>query len=394
MKLKNIRIEKGTTSRLCMDVEYNQTMTTLWFEVDNKFGKYLCDELADSFLCALLFFAMEHNENIEVVGVPASDILLFNLKNYFIPTISKNIKKYHQIDIICQGSNLQFDSKRYNGTGISRGIDSFYTLDEFTNKCPEDMKIDYLTFFNIGAHGEYDSNKAYPLYEKRMQSSKKFADNYGFKFLNVNTNISDFLLQDFEATHTLRNVSIVFALQKLLKNYYYSSGISIEKFKISEKDPAYYDVYTMYLLSTNNVRFFSSGTALNRLEKTKVVATYKPSYKNLSVCFMDDCNCGKCEKCIRTIFEFYACGNLDKYSEAFDLKYFYDNINWYERKFFEYYFLFDEELFYKSAYNEMKKNNIKMKKINMMKGFCVAMYHKFRHFCGSTLKKIYHTIKK
>lgn len=383
MKLYNIRIEKDETSKLCADVMYNDIKSTLWYEVDNKYSKYLCTELADSFLIAILPFAMEKNENIEIIDTPVSDILLFNIKNYLMPTLSKNVKKYNYINIDAKTSNIKFDTNSHNGSGISRGIDSFCTLKEFTQDCPKDMVIDYLTFFNIGAHGEYDSEKAYKLYKKRLVSSKKFADENNYNFLDVNTNISDFIMIDFEETHTFRNLSIVFALQKLFKNYYYSSGINIEDFKISEKDTAFYDIYIMYLFNNQNVRFYSSGAAMTRLEKTKSVANYELSYDNLSVCFKDDYNCGKCEKCIRTIYEFYSANNLEKYKNVFDIEYFYNNKNWYERKFWEYYFKNKGKLDYRITYLEMKKNGLKMKKINMMKGYIVYF-----------IKKLYHIVVK
>lgn len=383
MRLFNLRIEKNDTSKLCIDVDYKGKISTLWYEVDNKYSKYLCTELADSFLVVLLLFAMKENENIIIEDVPVSEILLFNIKNYLMPTLTKNIKKYKFINIEANTSNLKFTSNTHNGSGISRGVDSFCTLKEFTEDCPTDMKIDILTFFNIGAHGEYDSEKAFKLFKKRMISSQKFALENGYSFLDVNTNISDFILLDFEETHTFRNLSIVFALQKLFKNYYYSSGINIEDFCISEKDTAFYDIYIMYLLSNQNIRFFSSGASMTRLDKTRAIATYEPSYNNLSVCFKDDYNCGKCEKCVRTIYEFYSTNNLEKYKNVFNLNEFYSNKNWYERKFWEFYFKNKGKLDYKITYQEMKKNKIHMKKINMIIGLDIAI-----------LKKIYHIVVK
>lgn len=383
MKLKNLRIERNNKTRLCIDVIYNKKKETLWYEVDSKFEKYLCTELADSFLVALLLFAMKNNEDLEIEGVPVTDTLLFNLNNYLIPTIARNIKKYNKIKIISEGADLFFEGEKHNGTGISRGVDSFCTINEFTNGCPSHMKVDFLTFFNIGAHGEYDSKKAYNLFEKRRVTSEKFALENNFNFIAVNSNISDFIMMDFESSHTFRNLSIVFALQKLFKNYYYSSGINIEDFKIAEKSTAYYDIYIMYLLSTKNIRFYSSGAALSRLDKTKIISGYEPSYDNLSVCFRDDKNCGKCEKCVRTMFELYSANNLEKYSKSFDIANFYKNKNWYETKFFEFYFRKKGKSDYRKTYIEMKNNKIRINKINIVKGYCIAL-----------IKDVYQFLKK
>jgi len=76
------------------------------------------------------------------------------------------------------------------------------------------------------------------------------------------------------------------------------------------------------LLDTNyssyNLRIRHRGVALSRLEKTKLIAGWDVALENLRVCnhfrqySVDTLNCGKCEKCVRTMLALTAVGVLDK----------------------------------------------------------------------------------
>ena len=56
------------------------------------------------------------------------------------------------------------------------------------------------------------------------------------------------------------------------------------------------------------------------MQKLKIVADYAPSYKYLNVCLKDGNNCGRFEKCVRTMTGLDALGKLDYYREVFDVE--------------------------------------------------------------------------
>ena len=58
------------------------------------------------------------------------------------------------------------------------------------------------------------------------------------------------------------------------------------------------------------------------MQKLKIVADYAPSYKYLNVCLKDGNNCGRFEKCARTMTGLDALGKLDYYREVFDVDYY------------------------------------------------------------------------
>lgn len=370
IRINNIRIEKlDNTSRLCADVIYKNKKQTLWYEVDSVYEQCLCYERADAFLDALLLFAMEHKEDVKIEGTAISSKLYFNVVNYIIPAISKLGGKYSRIKVIADVSSDKLVNLDYNGMGISRGVDSFSTLKEHSEICSDDLKINCLTFFNVGSHRDFGGEEARNLFKKRMLLSQKFALENDYKFIWVDSNISEFLKQIFVETHTFRSTSAVFAIQKAFRNYYYSSGFSIYEFKVVENIPAKFDVFSLSMLSNDNVNFYSSGCLYNRLEKVESIIDYKLARQNLNVCFKDEINCGKCEKCVRTMFELYALNGLEKYEKVFDISEFDLHQNWYQRKFMEGYY--SKKSDYRDAYKKMKENNKKIKLRNKLIGFVI-----------------------
>ncbi len=68
------------------------------------------------------------------------------------------------------------------------------------------------------------------------------------------------------------------------------------------------------------------------MQKLKIVADYVPSYKYLNVCLKDGNNCGRFEKCVRTMTGLDALGKLDYYREVFDVDYYNSHKTWYMKK--------------------------------------------------------------
>ena len=69
--------------------------------------------------------------------------------------------------------------------------------------------------------------------------------------------------------------------------------------------------------SSYNMRIRHRDYELSRLEKIKIVSTWDTAFQNFRVCLAnvpDRLNCGKCEKCVRTMTELTALGLLHKTS--------------------------------------------------------------------------------
>ena len=71
---------------------------------------------------------------------------------------------------------------------------------------------------------------------------------------------------------------------------------------------------------------------MTRMQKLKKVTEYAPSYKYLNVCLKDGDNCGRCEKCVRTMTGLDALGKLDLYHNVFDVNYYKSHKKWYMKQ--------------------------------------------------------------
>jgi hypothetical protein len=68
--------------------------------------------------------------------------------------------------------------------------------------------------------------------------------------------------------------------------------------------------------------FNSEGAEVERLDKVRSLCCYPPAYKYLNVCFNELHNCGICAKCIRTLLEINAVGDIDQFMDVFDVHFF------------------------------------------------------------------------
>ena len=293
----------------------------------------------------------------------------------------------HKINILCKTSNKKLDSAEKNGTGISCGIDSFYTIKTHANdeECPEAMKVNCLTFFNVGSHGDKGGEKARSLYMKRKENSEKFAKEFEYDFLEMDSNISDIIKLNYPMTHTYRNCAAVLAMQKYFSTYYYSSGYSIYDFKIEKESSAYYDTFIFSALSNENVTFYSTGVTKTRMEKTISVAEYAPSYKFLNICTRQFKNCGICEKCIRTQLSLDAVGKLNEYKDVFNVDNYYNNRNKYYKKLLKE--IHKGNIYYKEIYKYMKEHKIRIPIMIHILSF-IPNKEDVKHFGKKFLQKV------
>lgn len=307
------------------DVKLNDDVYSMYFETDAEYGKYFSPEVSDAYLICLLLYAMERNYDIYFEGA-LSEVLYYQVVEYLIPALSKNIKEYSRIDVQCEKLvNIHFHPE-FVATGVSCGVDSFYTiLKNLTHSEESNLNVNALTFFNAGASGSNGGKEARCLFQKRASEAKLVAQKMNCKFVAVDSNMNEFLNQDHEQTHVFRTLSIPLAMQKFFKTYYFSSGFEYKKFDFKFFDPAFYDILTMPLLSTSNIRFVPVGGETTRLGKIEFISQYEVVKQHLNVCVAEANNCSKCSKCKRTILNLYVVGKLEDFKSVFDLDYFYKN---------------------------------------------------------------------
>ena len=292
----------------------------LWIEFDEVYAEYVCWERSDAFLLAVLPIAMRRGMDVECEA-PVGEELLYQLREYLLPALEKGDRRIHAVQI-----RAAVDKMRYHGmavgTGISCGIDSLYSICHAMNSEYPNLKLTHLAVFNVGAFFKKDGGQ----FAFQCNLARNFACEHGLKLVVANSN---FTLYDFPGklehrlTHVYNNAFAVFALQKLWKVYYYSSGFDYSQFSTKgnfDSPPSRYDLLFWNVVSTSQLRFYNSGGAVTRYQKTVDLVDYEPAFRYLNVCIKEDGqNCGECFKCKRTLVTLDALGALDKFDGVFDI---------------------------------------------------------------------------
>ena len=151
-------------------------------------------------------------------------------------------------------------------------------------------------------------------------------------------------MDEFKQSHLMNCIYTccfsILVLQKLYSVYYIASSEPVFHFNLNDnqlRDASFYEGLFVEACSTRNLRIYCEGMTLNRIEKMKDLVLYPPSYKYLNVCVREAKNCGKCEKCVRTLLALDILGALDIYRDVFDVDYYKSHRQDYLAKMFFFY---------------------------------------------------------
>lgn len=327
IKINKINVtEINKYNRLIFSIEDDGILRDIWFEVDKKYGKYLCYERADAILIALLSYAMRKNSDI-VSNIPISEELLYNIRENLIPSISNYDKNLHHIKIIAPAISEKFNCAGAVGTGISCGVDSLHVLSNFLDSQYKGMNLTHLCINNVGSWSCYEmSQGASSVKEQRYEIAEEIAEKLNLKLIKSNSNIAEEIIQNHLYTHTYSSMFAVHCLAKLFKIYYYgSSGYDFSAFNIintSSQGSGHYELLSLNCFSTQTLKIYSEGGAKNRFHKTEAIMDNELAHDYLHVCLYDKNNCGICEKCKRTLLTLDALNKLENFSKVFDIKFY------------------------------------------------------------------------
>jgi len=260
-----------------------------------------------------------------------------------------------------------------NATGCSLGVDSFSSILHHIDKsCLEGYRLTHLTYFNVGAHGTKDLKGTEESFFHDLKTIQKFGEEIGLPVVWVNTNLQ-VLYQDFtfNQSHTFENPSVVLALQKLFKRYFYASGCTFLDYNLKEllESFVYLEDPILARISTECTSLMSDDYDLSRTDKTRYIANHPITYKNLYVCLKEQIsndngddiiasikdktrNCSRCEKCMRTLLTLDIIHATKQYESIFDLRYFEKAKKFYIGKVLAYR---KSDSYYSDIYGLMKK---------------------------------------
>ena len=313
-------VRNGGRARLTAPIRCGGKDSPVWFEVEERYGDYLCAERSDAFLIGLLNHAMREHLDIECEA-PVGAQLLYQIRTYLVPALVRASHALREPKIAAEMDAEPMRNAGGVGTGISCGVDSFHVLCKYAKSEYPGLSLTHLLLNNVGSFWLGEKGEVDHQYEWQAEHARRFCKEHGFNLIVTDSNIAAAFPQRHYFTHTYTSCFAIYALQKLWSTYFYgSSGEDFSAFSLIDNDlhnAGRYDLLTLDAFSTRSLKIYSEGGAITRFEKMKEVIEYPPSYGYLHVCNSDSGpNCGVCPKCLRTLVLLDALGALDRYAKV------------------------------------------------------------------------------
>lgn len=296
-------IADSTVVKSCQ-ISYGNRSETLYFKFPEQYQGEL-SKLADGWVILCLHKMMRAGGNFYVNGAVSAS-LLDNLEKY-CDCWRMLMPEYKAIKIIPE-TEVQDTVHEFPNRAImtfSGGLDASFTLFRHkTGRAGRNTKNIEKAVLLFGA-GDTPLSKP-DEFKLHAENARALCDDMGVEFLTVETNFCQYP-NDWEMEH----FNVIVGMLYFFENYPHkitASSLCVlpVSYKIWSSNPI-----TDLMLSCNSANVISDDVAYDRVMKADVVKDWKLATEKMRVCWAGadkSKNCGKCEKCIRTMLDFIACG--------------------------------------------------------------------------------------
>lgn len=325
MQISNLKsIKKEERVRVAATViweDCDQPRKDIYIETEEPFAADIsCNPHA--FLVGCLIPAMHFGEKRIVLDAAICPGLKEGLE-----TVMSLIKEWsgghlHPLSIEAKtSSSVKYVKKqRQAGLFLSGGIDSLAALRANKLTYPEihpGTIKDCLFVHGFDIGGVVQRGMKYHVFERAKTAMSRVVEDVNVNLIPIYTNIRHLCderklwLEKFFGA-VLASVAHAFASR--LELVYIASSYDIPNLVPCGSHPMLDPEYSSF-----DMRIKHRDLSLSRLDKLRIVAGWDVALNNIRVCLanvQDRMNCGKCEKCVRTMLGLLAIGALDK-TEAF-----------------------------------------------------------------------------
>ena len=199
---------------------------------------------------------------------------------------------------------------------LSGGIDSLATLRlnrrHFPANHPGAIR-DGLIIHGFDIGGVVERGMKYPVFDRARQALAAVADDADISLIPVYTNIRHLcdertLWLDYFFGAVLAAAGHAFSSR--INLLYIASSFDLPNLVPCGSHPLLDPLY-----SSHELRIHHAHAELPRMEKLRIVSEWPAAFQNFRVCLAnvpDRLNCGKCEKCVRTMLGLVGLGRLDQ----------------------------------------------------------------------------------
>ena len=276
-------------------VSLDDSQRDIWYESNFE----LSPGNLNAALPVVLFPAMKIKRDVTIRGVVSEKLLAGSetIQNIF----STWYKDYSVIKVAVENTCRLEPVKKGVACFFTAGLDSSYTLVKNFDE------ITHLIFVD----GFYDQRKGNErITEAHLEHLRRVSEKIGKPLVEVRTNLRDLMDNHGiwgDHNHGAGMASVGLLLSNHFHKIYIASshtyGVPLPWGSNPLMDPYW---------STEALEFVHHGAEATRVVKAAEVAKNDVVMNSLRVCFGELPNCGRCEKCVRTMIHLKIAGALDR----------------------------------------------------------------------------------
>jgi hypothetical protein len=275
----------------------------LVFKVPAKFQDFVCAD-ASPFAAALLLPSMRLGEDLVIDGSMSAQ--LYAGMTELVRIVAGWDVGLRPIKVLPEG--LVPDTLTPDSTGafFSGGVDSFFT---YLSHKGDEHPIRHLLLVK----GFDISRKNGQLWKATTHNIGLIAEEEQATVVEIDSNVRPLLdpVLSWTYSHGGCLAAAALCLRRGMKQVYMASSADAGHQALRGTHRS-----IDHLWSTESLSFIHDGAEATRMNKIDWQIALSPlALKYLRVCYMNErgaYNCGKCEKCVRTMISLYAAGVLDK----------------------------------------------------------------------------------
>lgn len=275
----------------------------LWYRMPTHYREAITDQ-CDAFVMAVLFWAMKRASTLTVHG-PVSPSLLQNLTEYQAAWVCWRPQHYRLVEIKADLEREPAPAPQEQAiVTFSGGVDSCFTVLRHRQHLCGRWQRPLSTALMVQGFDIPLSETA--VFEQAMANAQAMLAGLDIDLKWLATNFRD-LPQPWEDAHATGIISCLTWFQPQYRIGLIASSHTYEGFYLPYGSNPVSDP----LLSSAAFQVIHDGASFDRPQKVKQLATWPGGLQHLRVCWEGahkDRNCGRCEKCIRTILNFRVVG--------------------------------------------------------------------------------------
>ena len=321
MRISNLKfIHDGNRARVMANVQWedcDRPDQNIYIETEEAFAKDLSLN-PHAFLVGCIIPALHSGERRIFLDAEICPTLREGLEAVMALMKEWTKGEYKPLNIEAKTRSVvhNLNNRRRAGLFLSGGMDSLAALrinkKTYPEQHPGSIK-DCLFVHGFDIGGVIERGMKYHVFDRAKMALSEVAKDAKVTLIPVYTNIRHlcderelWLDRFFGAVLA----AVAHAFSSRLNLVYIASSYDIPNLTPCGSHPLLDPAYSSY-----DLRIIHRDLALSRLEKLRIVADWDVAFQNFRVCLAnvpDRLNCGKCEKCIRTMTELLAIDALDK----------------------------------------------------------------------------------